>query len=181
MAPIFALAELHCDRQLLVVDITHTASSMSAENRKVIRESDMCWQLDGESDLSAVTLPDPPKSGITTTVRLTHSNSYGPFDEAEFFVRVGDPDKPTDQNDLDSASDWVKAQLVEELVTVDDEEMLRSEAEPLSYEDEIPWEGTYDAQLAIPPGRHSIEIKIISQRTDLLRSLVLTGWEVKVG
>jgi hypothetical protein len=154
---------------------------MSTENRKVIRESDIIWQLDGESDLSAIILPDPPKSGIATTVRLTHSNSYGPFDDAEFYVRVGNPDKPTDQGDLDSASDWVKAHLVEELVTVDDEEMLRSEAEPLSSEDEIPWEGTYDAQLVISAGRHSIEIKVVSQRTDLLRSLVLTGWEVSLG
>jgi hypothetical protein len=153
---------------------------MSTENRKAIRESDMFWQLDGESDLSAIILPDPPPSGIATTVRLTHSNSYGPFDEAEFHVRVGDPDKPTDQGDLDSASDWAKAQLVEELVTVDDEEMLRSEAQPLSSEDEIPWEGTYDVQLVISAGRHSIEIKVVSQRTDLLRSLVLTGWEVSV-
>src|SRR3989442_15996671 len=77
--------------------------SMSNENRKVIRDSDTFWQLDGESDLYAVTIPTPPKSGAGTTVRLTHSNSYGPFDEAEFFVRVGDPDKPTDQDDLDSA------------------------------------------------------------------------------
>ena len=122
-----------------------------------------------------------PISGAATTIRLTHSNSYGPFDEAEFFVRVGDPDKPTDQGDLDSASDWVKAHLVEELVTVDNEEMLRSEAQPEAFEDEVPWEGTYDAQLVIPAGRHSIEVKVVSQRTDLLRSLVLSGWEVSVG
>jgi hypothetical protein len=154
---------------------------MSSEKRKVVRDSDTFWQLDGESDLYAITLPDPPKAGAATTVRLTHSNSYGPFDDAEFFVRLGNPDRPTKQDDLDSARDWVKAQLVEELVTVEDEEMLRSEAGPLSFEDEIPWEGTYDARLVLPAGRQSIEIKIISQHTDLLRSLVLTGWEITVG
>jgi len=63
---------------------------MSRENRKVIRDSETFWQLDGESELYAVTIPDPPKVGTATTVRLTHSNSYGPFDKAEFFVRVGD-------------------------------------------------------------------------------------------
>ena len=88
---------------------------------------------------------------------------------------------PTDQGDLDSASDWVKTRLVEDLVTVDDEEMLRSEAQPESFEDEAPWEGTYDAELVIPAGRRSIEIKVVSQRTNLLRSLVLTGWEVNAG
>src|SRR5207248_7754603 len=95
---------------------------MSTENRKAIRDSETFWQLDGDSELHAVTIPEQPKATAATTIRLTHSNSYGPFDEAEFFVRVGDPDKPTDQDDLDSASDWIKAQLVEELVTVDGEE-----------------------------------------------------------
>jgi hypothetical protein len=153
---------------------------MSTENRKAIKDSDTFWQLQGESDLYAITLPAPPKSGAATTVRLTHSNSYGPVDEAEFFVRVGDPEKPTDEDDLDSATDWVKAHLIEELVNVDDEEMLRSEAQLESFEDEVPWEGTYDAQLIIPAGRRSIEIKIVSQQTELLRSFVLTGWEVNV-
>jgi hypothetical protein len=153
---------------------------MSAQNRKAVRESDVNWQLDGESDLYAVTIPDPPKSGVATTVRLTHSNLYGPFDEADFYVRVGDPDDPTDQEDLDSATDWTQARLVEELVTVGDEEILRSEAEE-PFEDETPWEGTYEAQLVIPAGQRSIEIKIISQHPELLRSLVLTGWDVTVG
>lgn len=152
---------------------------MSTENRKAIRDSETFWQLDGESELYAVTIPDQPKASAATTVRLTHLNSYGPFDEAEFSVRVGDPDKPTDQDDLDSASDWIKAQLVEELVTVDGEEMLRSEAlEP--FEDETPWEGTYEAQLVFPAGRRSIEIKIVSEQPELLRSLVLADWEVTV-
>src|SRR4051812_42209919 len=112
---------------------------MSTENRKVIRDSETFWQLDGESELYAVTIPDQPNAAAATAVRLTHSNSYGPIDEVEFFVRVGDPDKRTDEDDLDSESDWIKAHLVEELVTVDDEEMLRSEAhEP--FEDETPWE-----------------------------------------
>lgn len=153
---------------------------MSTEKRKAVRDSETFWQLDGESELYAVTIPAPPKSGAATTIRLTHSNSYGPFDDAELFVRVGDPGKPTDQDDLDSATDWIQARLVEELVIVGDEEMLRSEAQE-PFEDETPWEGTYDAQLMIPAGRRSIEIKIVSQHPELLRSLVLADWEVTVG
>src|SRR4051812_37622148 len=99
---------------------------MSTEKRKAVRDSETFWELDGESELSAVIIPDPPKAGVSATVRLTHSNSYGPFDGAELFVRVGDPGKPTNQDDLDSKTDWVQAHLVEELVTVGDEEMLRS-------------------------------------------------------
>ena len=82
---------------------------MNTDDRKAIRDAESTWQLEGESDLAAITIPDPPKSGEMTTVRLTHSNSYGPFDEVDFFVRVGNPDEPTDESDLDSATDWVKA------------------------------------------------------------------------
>jgi hypothetical protein len=154
---------------------------MSTDNRKVIRESDNYWQLDGESILVAITLPDPPQPGAPTTVRLTHSNCYGPCDEADLFVRRGNPDQPTAQDDLDSHHDWVKTRLVEELVTVGDDEILRSEADPEDFEDEIPWEGTYEAPLVFPAGRSSIEIKIISQRTDLLRSMVLADWQINAG
>lgn len=147
--------------------------------RKVIRESDADWQLDGESQLDAITIPAPPTSSIPTIVRLTHSNTYGPLDDVEFFVRVGNPDKPTKPDDLDSAKDWVKAELVEELVYVDDKEMLRSEAEE-PFEDETPWDGTYEAQLKLPEGRQSIEIKIVSHIPELLRSMVLSDWEVEV-
>jgi hypothetical protein len=152
---------------------------MSTDVRKAIRDSDTFWQLDGESELYAVVIPDPPQAGRATTVRLTHSNCYGPMDEADLFVRIGDPDAPTDQENIELHDDWVPAQLVEELVCVGDEEILRSEAEE-PFEDETPWEGTYDAQLTFPSGRRSIEIKIISRQPELLRSLVLSDWEISV-
>jgi hypothetical protein len=152
---------------------------MSPQQRKAIRDSENFWQLQGESDLYALTLPAPPKAGTPTIIRLTHSNSYGPAADADFFVRIGDPNNPTDPEDLDSATDWTKTQLVEELVYVDDQEILRSEAQE-PFEDETPWEGTYEAQLTIPPGHHSIEIKILSHTPELLTSMVLTGWDFTV-
>jgi hypothetical protein len=158
----------------------HYLHAMSTENRRAIKESETFWELDGESELYAICIPDPPKADAVMTVRLTHSNSYDPVDGADFFVRVGDPGNPTPQDDLDSATDWVQARLVEELVSVEGEEMLRSEAQE-PFEDETPWEGTYDAQLAIPAGRRSIEIKIVSPDPEVLRSLVLTGWDIDVG
>jgi len=153
---------------------------MSKSQRKAVRDTETSWQLDGESMLHAVVMPDPPKPNAPATVRLTHSNVYGPFDDADLYVRVGDPANPTDQGDLDSKRDWMKAKLVEELVIVDDEEMLRSEAEE-PFEDETPWEGTYEAQLRFPAGRRSIEIKVVSRQPELLSSLVLSDWEVLVG
>ena len=153
---------------------------MSNTHWKAVRDTETFWQLEGESDLHVATIPDPPKPGALTVIRLTHSNSYGPFDDAQLFVRLGDPKNPTMQGDLDSAKDWTKAKLVEELVFVDDEEMPRADADE-PFEDETPWDGTYEAQLVIPEGFHSIEIKIVSGQPDLLRSMVLTGWEVSVG
>jgi hypothetical protein len=154
---------------------------MSHENeeRKAVRDSDVFWQLDGESELSVATLPHPPNAKAPTLFRLTHSNTYGPFDEAEFFVRLGDLHQPAKPEDLDSARDWIKAELVEELVFVNDEEILRSEAEE-PFEDETPWEGTYEARLQLPAGRQRLEIKIVSSHPELLRSMVLADWEVNV-
>ncbi len=152
---------------------------MSTENRKAVTDTENNWQLEGESDLCATTIPDPPTAGAPAIVRLTHSNSYGPFEEVEFFVRVGDPDQPTPEDDLDSRKDWIKARLVEELVVVEDQEMLRSEAEE-PFEDETPWSGTYEAQLVLPRGRHSLEIKIVSPEPELLASRVLSDWTVNV-
>ncbi|MDB6152945.1 MAG: hypothetical protein JWL90_1398 [Chthoniobacteraceae bacterium] len=147
--------------------------------RKVIAESEQEWQLDGESILKAAILPDPPTPDSKATIRVTHSNVYGPFDEADIYVRLGDPKKPTEHDDLDSAPDWIKTRLVEELVFVDDEEMLRSEAtEP--FEDETPWDGTFDAELLIPPGKQRIEIKVLSRRPHALTSIVLTDWVIDV-
>lgn len=143
-------------------------------------ESDNWWQLEGESDLNCITIPEPPKAG-PGIVRLTHSNSLAPFDEGvSFYVRIGNPDKPTEEDDLDSAKDWVKATLVEELVYVDDDYILRSAAQE-PFEDETLWEGTYEAKLVFPPGRCSIEIKIVSEHPELLGSRVLNDWEIKVG
>src|SRR3954465_14531332 len=101
---------------------------------KAVRDSEDWWQLEGESDLYALLIPNPPAPGSTATVRLTHSNSCGPFDGVAFFVRLGNPDEPTEQDDLESRKDWIRADLVEELVWVDEKEVLRSEAE--EFEDE---------------------------------------------
>jgi len=152
---------------------------MSAQDRKAVRDSENTWQLEGESDLAAIIIPDPPKAGGTAIIRLTHSNSYGPFDEAEIFIRLGNPAQRTGEFDLDTKKDRIKAKLVEELVYVDDEEILRSEAQE-PFEDETPWDGTYEAQLVIPTGQHSIEIKIVSSNPELLASRVLSDWDVSV-
>jgi len=154
-------------------------TELEPSGRRAVMECDTFWQIQGESDLRAVTIPSPPKRDVATTVRLTHSNSDGVFDELDFFVRVGDPDEPTEQDDLDSGNNWVQAHLIEELVFVDGREIFRSEAHE-RFKGITPWWGTYEAQLNFPKGRHSIEIKIISRSPDLHSSGVLCDWHVVV-
>ena len=151
----------------------------SDEEKKAIQDSEDFWQLEGESDLNVATVPQPPIAGKPTIIRLTHSNSYGPFDQVDFFVRVGNLNKPTGPEDLDSATDWVQAELVEELVYVDGEEQYRSDVDESSIE-ETTWWGTYDAELVLPAGPQLIEIKIVSHEPELMSSMVLADWEVTV-
>ena len=155
--------------------------TMSKKNKtwKAVRKGDIHWQLDGESSLRAELEPARPKAGQKAVVRLTHSNGLGRLADADFYVRIGDPLKPTGQEDLDSATDWVSASLVEDLLWIDEREVLRSkETEP--FENDTTWWGTYEAVLSFPSGKHSIEIKIVSSVPDFLRSLVLSGWELSV-
>ncbi len=72
---------------------------------KAVHKSKTFWQLDGESVLNAQLEPPRPKAGETANVRITHSNVYGPLTDADFYVRVGDPLEPTDQDDLSAHDD----------------------------------------------------------------------------
>ncbi len=147
---------------------------------KFVTNSPFNWELPAESSIEGITIPSPPIATGPTTVRITFANMYGPFDEAELFVRIGDPDKPTDQDDVTAHSDWTKSDLIEELMATEDGTIFRAIAkEP--FEDETPWFATYETQLTFPAGRHAIEIKVISHREDLMPSLVLTGWDFTVG
>jgi hypothetical protein len=154
-------------------------SAAKTPSPKAVRESESFWELPGESELRAATTPDPPQAKKQATVRLTHANSYGPFEEAKFFVRIGDPENPTDQENPDSATDWVECQLVEELVHVDGQEMPRSKAEE-PFEGEVLWEGTYEAKLKMPAEPCLIEIKAVSQHSELPYVVVLNDWEIAV-
>ncbi len=144
---------------------------------KAVRDSEAFWELPGESELRAATTPDPPQANKQTIVRLTHANPYGPFDDAKFFVRIGDPESPTDQANPDAATDWVQCKLVEEIVHVDGKEMPRAKAkEP--FEDETLWEGTYEAKLKMPAASCLIEIKVVSHHSELPYVVVISDWEI---
>ena len=149
--------------------------------KRVSFDTENYWELGGESTLHCETIPDPPNPRDDTLVRITHSNVYGPVDGIEFFVRIGDPDNPTVFDDQDSTTDWVKTELVEEIVMVDDVEMYRSDAtEPFGREEEVPWDGTFEARLRLPSGNSTIEIKVLSSG-DLLQSGVIADWIQQIG
>ena len=142
------------------------------------------WELQGESTLRAAVIPDPPDSTADSLVRITHTNLYGPIDFMEFFVRLGDPDNPTEQNDITAHADWAKLELVEEVLGIEDDDgeeidILRSDFEgELDPFEEIMWDGTFDAKLKLRRGMNSIEIKALSH-AEKFRSFILAGWAVE--
>ena len=147
--------------------------------KRVSVDSRWTWELGGESVIFCAAIPSPPQSGEETLVRITHSNVYCPADDVEFFLRIGDPNNPTGFDDLESAVDWVKTELVEEIVVVDDEEMHRSQVnEPFGQEEEVPWDGTYEARLMLPAGKNSIEIKVSAKGS--VQSGVISDWVLHV-
>ena len=149
------------------------------EKTKAIRESEVFWELPAESELRAATIPDPPQPKKQAIVRLTHANSYGPFDDAKFFVRIGDLENPTDQADGNSVTDWTACTLVEELVYIDGQYLPRSAAkEPFT--DEVPWEGTYETKLKLPADPCTIEIRVVSEHPDVPYEVVLSDWEIEL-
>jgi hypothetical protein len=148
--------------------------------KRVSFDTKLSWELGCESTIFCESIPNPPQSGEETLVKITHSNVYGPIDDVEFYLRVGNPDKPTGFDDLDSAADWVRTELVEEIVMVDDVEMHRSKAnEPFGQEEEVPWDGTFEAQIVFPAGKNSIEIKVSSH--GMIQSGVISDWVLNVG
>ena len=65
--------------------------------------------------------------------------------------------------------------LVEELLSIDGEEVNRSSiSEPLY--GETHWEGTYECELVFKKGKHSIEIRLVSDEEGL--SGVISDWVV---
>ena len=132
------------------------------------------WDLGGETTVYSEVSEKTPYSGKESTVRITLSNLYWPADGMEIFVRTGDLITPTAPDDLNSASDWLKADLIEEIVSPDDEEIFRADAEE-PFEDETPWHGTFEAKTILSQGKNSIEIKLLSA-SEMIQSQVLTGW-----
>lgn len=141
-------------------------------------DTDTYWELEGESALHALLIPDPPQAGKACTVRLTLSNVYEPLDGITCWVRVGNPDAPTDADDLDSHEDWLQAGLVEELVLVGDREIPRSRAKR-KFDEETPWWATYEASLTLEAGSQLLEIRLLSKNPRLFPPIVLSDWEVQ--
>ena len=53
-------------------------------------------------------------------------------------------------------------------------------AAPREVVDEAPWRATYEVELRFSRGRHLIEIKFVSPEPDVVCSIVLSNWVVRV-
>ncbi len=153
------------------------AKPVKSKPIKAIRKSKWIWQLAGESVLLAETDPKKPKQDNPVVVRVTHSNVYGPVDDIKLFVRIGKPDQPTTSGDHGSGADWLPMKLVEELLSVDGEEIARASVTEPVY-GETPWDATYECELTLSQGKHSIEIKFVSDVEGM--SGVISDWILTV-
>lgn len=135
---------------------------------KAIHQSSMSWELMGESMLAAVLIDG-------RIVRLTYSNVYCPIDGIELWIRLADVKERT--SDYSAVDDWLEASLVEELISDDDELLLREDVEDISGEQ--PWFATYEAELDVPDGKSRIEIAVKSPAEGFEEPEVLNDWRVK--
>jgi hypothetical protein len=154
-----------------------SAAAQDGDAIKAIRESAWTWQLAGESVLFAATDPGQLIRNAAATVRLTHTNVYGPIDATRLFVRIGNPGKPTAFDDLDSGGQWQPMTLVEELISVDGEMVARSSVQEPVY-GEAPWQATFERELTFSRGKHLIEIKVVSEIEGMTG--VISDWVVTV-
>lgn len=143
---------------------------------KAIEDSPITYELTGESMLAAACLPDPPTAKQPAIVRITHTNSLGPVG-GSLSVRIGDPQSPLDAEDFDTVADWTEATLVEESIW--DTKREAWTPRPQRIADDTMWRATYDAELHFAPGKHSIEIKFLSEHPEVC-SIVLADWQVRV-
>lgn len=133
------------------------------------RQPETYWELDGESVLTAETEPQPPPAGTSCTLRLWHSNVYGPRTGVQFEIRV----HSDDSNAKDE--DWQHVQLIREMVDIDGEDVdLASLDEPLF--DETPWVGLFETTVKLHEGSNRIDIRITA--TDTNANGTLTDWVV---
>jgi hypothetical protein len=147
---------------------------------------EISYYLTGESLLKGSVTPFPPTSKEPATVRFTHSNSYGPVD-AEIFVRMSEPKPPLgfeeflkeQEKELSvESTGWLKAKTVADEIWDDENEKWIPRPKKTTA-GETMWQGTYEAQLQFPPGKHVIEIKFISP-IEHVCSAVFSNWEFNV-
>ena len=108
-------------------------------------------------------------------MRVTHSNAIG-YVDSDLFARLGSPTSPLGATDFDTAQDWHKMALVEDLRWSDDRQewVLRRKAKI-----GFLWSGTYEVEMQIPKGHHLIELKLISRVPEVC-SIVLGNWKIYV-
>jgi len=137
--------------------------------RPRIRQPETYWELDGESVLTAETEPQPPPANESCTLRLWHSNVYGPRTGVQFEVRAR-----SDHSDTKNEN-WQHVELVRETVNIDgkDVDLASLDEQPF---DETPWVGLFETTVTLHAGSNRIDIRITA--TDTHANGTLTDWVV---
>lgn len=146
-------------------DIEITAPARRPETR----QPETSWELDGESVLTAEIEPQSPQAGKSCTLRLWHSNVYGPRTAVQFEIRVRNNDDDT------AGNNWQRVQLVRETVDIDGAEVDLAELDepPIG---ETPWVGLFESTVTLREDSNHVDIRITATDTDA--GGTLTDWVV---
>lgn len=149
----------------------------SNESWLAIDASDVFWELPVETSLFAKTDPERPRANQAFTVRMTLRNGYGPCENCRLGIRLGDPNEPTPHNALTVHDDWREMTIKEELLEVEGEiRKLKQSSEEVF--EEAPWSATFETDLCLSQGSHSLEVKIESSFEEI--NCVISGWSIDI-
>jgi hypothetical protein len=154
-------------------DTSPRTDNQDRSRRPSKKKIEFQWQLDGESVLDAEVDPDLPQAGKSFTLRLSHSNLYGPRPDVRFAMRVFS----SSEEETDDEDNWQDFMLVSETLDINgvDTDLASIEKLPPG---ETPWVGVLETTTTLAEGKHRIIIKVTARDPEACGTL--DDWLVDV-
>ncbi len=122
-----------------------------------VRQGDAEWELEGESVVMACT----EREGESALIKVSLCNGLYPIEGVRLYIRVTDGASPPGQPLPEPGGDWTEAELIEEIVEVDDQLWLKGTARVDDPTRETPWTATFTARYTPPARAHQIQIMVV--------------------
>ncbi|WP_435106530.1 hypothetical protein [Arhodomonas sp. AD133] len=153
------------DRFLTGDPVAEPDAAQAAEPREpvpvnelmAVRQGDVEWELTGETVVVART----EREGDSSLIKVTLTNALSPIEGVRLYVRVTDGVSPPGPPSPEPGGDWTEAELIEEIVEVDDQLWQKDTAPVEDPTEEIPWTATFTARYTPPVREHQIQIMVV--------------------